>query len=104
MQKNGQKVIVDGPKTLQFIYNAYYWYSSSLPTLVHPQWNVDFLARFTNIASLSSIPVTFLEKEYDFWVAYLLTTTAICLSIALFLVWGPKLGERFPGSPVTHGI
>jgi len=25
VRKDGQRVIVDGPKTLQFIYNAYYW-------------------------------------------------------------------------------
>ncbi|KAK3332275.1 POT family-domain-containing protein [Cercophora scortea] len=70
-RRNGKVVIVDGERTLQLMYNLYYW--------------------FTNIASLSSIPVTFLEIRYHFWAAYLLATAALCLSIVLFLVWSTKL-------------
>ncbi|KAF2841748.1 hypothetical protein M501DRAFT_929637 [Patellaria atrata CBS 101060] len=75
-RKNGDMVIIDGPRTLQFIYNAYYW--------------------FTNIASLSSIPVTFLEKKYDFWTAYLLTTTSLCLALVLFVLWVGRLEKLSP--------
>ncbi|KAK4174684.1 putative peptide transporter [Triangularia setosa] len=75
-QKNGNLVIVDGPRTLQFIYNAYYW--------------------FTNIASLSSIPVTFIEWHHEFWSAYLLATVTLCLSIALFLLWSKNLVKVKP--------
>ena len=25
-QKDGKMVVVDGPRTLQFMYNAFYWY------------------------------------------------------------------------------
>ncbi|KAK0666769.1 putative peptide transporter [Cercophora samala] len=75
-QKNGSLVVVDGPRTLQFIYNAYYW--------------------FTNIASLSSIPVTFIEWHHEFWSAYLLATVTLCISIALFLLWSKKLVKVKP--------
>lgn len=52
---------------------------------------ISLRARFTNVASLSSIPVTFLEFHYDFWAAYLLTTVALCVSILLFIIWSKKL-------------
>jgi POT family proton-dependent oligopeptide transporter len=52
--------------------------------------------RFTNIASLSSIPVTYLEREFGFWQAYLLTTVALAVGIALFLFWGPKFAKIEP--------
>ncbi|KAF2185753.1 hypothetical protein K469DRAFT_738776 [Zopfia rhizophila CBS 207.26] len=75
-KKNGELVVVDGPRTLQFVYNAYYW--------------------FTNVASLSSIPVTYLEREYDFWQAYLLTTVALFVGILLFLLWSTKFVKIAP--------
>jgi POT family proton-dependent oligopeptide transporter len=52
--------------------------------------------RFTNIASLSSIPVTYLEREFGFWQAYLLTTVALAVGIALYLFWGPKFVKIEP--------
>jgi len=72
-QAKGDLVIVDGPRTLQFMYNAYYW--------------------FTNVASMSSIPVTFLEWHHEFWSAYLLAASALAISIVLFVIWAPKLGK-----------
>ncbi|KAK2751173.1 peptide transporter ptr2 [Myotisia sp. PD_48] len=69
--KNGEIVLIDGKITLQLLYNVYYW--------------------FTNVASLSSIPTTFIEKEFDFWAAYLLTAAALCISIILFVFWSGKL-------------
>ncbi|KEZ41454.1 hypothetical protein SAPIO_CDS7590 [Scedosporium apiospermum] len=74
--ENGARVIVDGPRTIQLMYNAYYW--------------------FANVASLSSIPVTFLEFHYGFWVAYLLTTISLCVSIAFFAIWSGKLVKIAP--------
>jgi POT family proton-dependent oligopeptide transporter len=52
--------------------------------------------RFTNIASLSSIPVTYLEREYGFWQAYLLTAVALTTGFALFLFWGSKVVKTEP--------
>jgi POT family proton-dependent oligopeptide transporter len=53
------------------MYNAYYW--------------------ATNLASLSSIPVTFLEKEYGFWAAFILTLASIVLALILFVCAAPRL-------------
>ena len=51
------------------------------------------------MAALSLIATTFLEKEYDFWVAYLLTAAALLLSIVIFLVWQSKFGEYYRIQP-----
>ncbi|PSN66240.1 MFS general substrate transporter [Corynespora cassiicola Philippines] len=75
-RRKGKLVIVSRERTLQFAYNAYYW--------------------FTNIASLSSIPVTYIEKSYGFWQAYLLATVAMVVGIVLFLLWAPKLVKIEP--------
>lgn len=75
-RKNGEMVIVDGALTLQLMYNVYYW--------------------FTNVASLSSIPSTFLEKEIDFWASYSLTTGSIWVSIILMVLCAARLGESTP--------
>jgi POT family proton-dependent oligopeptide transporter len=45
------------------------------------------VGRFTNIASLSSIPVTYLEREYGFWQAYLLATVALAVGSLFFVFW-----------------
>jgi len=52
--------------------------------------------RFTNIASLSSIPVTYLEREFGFWQAYLLAAVALAVGIVLFLLWGSKFVKIKP--------
>ncbi|RYP40351.1 hypothetical protein DL767_001763 [Monosporascus sp. MG133] len=72
-QRSGDFAIVDGQRTLQFLYNTFYW--------------------FTNIASLSSIPATFLEREFDFWTAYLLATVVLILASGMLVVAGPRLGQ-----------
>jgi POT family proton-dependent oligopeptide transporter len=71
--KNGKLGVVDSTRTIQFMYNAYYW--------------------ATNLASLSSIPVTFLEKEYGFWAAFVLTLASIVLALILFVFAAPRLGK-----------
>ncbi|KAF2867717.1 major facilitator superfamily domain-containing protein [Massariosphaeria phaeospora] len=68
--RKGREVVVSRERTLQFVYNAYYW--------------------FTNIASLSAVPVTYMEREFGFWQAYLLTTVALAVGIALFAALSPK--------------
>ncbi|RKL43037.1 hypothetical protein BFJ72_g4450 [Fusarium proliferatum] len=59
--KKGERVIADRALTLQFIYNVSYW--------------------FTNIASLSLVASTYLEKLVGFWAAYLLP---LCATWTLF--------------------
>ncbi|PGH27485.1 hypothetical protein AJ80_00725 [Polytolypa hystricis UAMH7299] len=75
-QKNGDLAIVDGARTLQFLYNAFYW--------------------FTNIASLSSIPATFLEREFDFWSAYLMASGSLLLASVMLLIFNSRLVKIVP--------
>ncbi|RYP71913.1 hypothetical protein DL771_004516 [Monosporascus sp. 5C6A] len=88
-----------GQSTATTIYNAYFVFMFLTPmflgtlsdawlgryrTLLLSLW-------FTNIASLSSIPATFLEREFDFWTAYLLATAALILALVMLVVAGPRL-------------
>ncbi|KAL2257918.1 hypothetical protein VTK26DRAFT_8974 [Humicola hyalothermophila] len=75
-QKDGKLAVVDGSRTIQFLFNAFYW--------------------FTNIASLSSIPATFLEREFDFWTAYLMASVSLVLSLAALLIMKPKFAKVVP--------
>ncbi|TLD39696.1 putative peptide transporter [Venturia nashicola] len=75
-QKNGKLAIVDATRTVQLIYNIYYW--------------------FTNFASLVIIAVTYLEKECDFWVAYLLCTSCLCVAILVLVLFSSKLVKISP--------
>ncbi|KAI4146594.1 MAG: hypothetical protein L6R39_003406 [Caloplaca ligustica] len=75
-RKNGEYVVVDGTRTLQLLYNLYYW--------------------FTNIAALSTIVTTFLEKEIDFWAAYALCTACLCISIIVLVLCAGQLVKVEP--------
>ncbi|KAL2133427.1 hypothetical protein VTI74DRAFT_2353 [Chaetomium olivicolor] len=75
-QKNGKLAVVDASRTIQFLYNAFYW--------------------LTNIASLSSIPATFLEREFDFWTAYLMAVASLLLSLAALLMMKSKFVKVVP--------
>jgi proton-dependent oligopeptide transporter, POT family len=48
--------------------------------------------RFTNIASLSAIPSTFLEHQVGFWAAYLMATISLIISLIVLLCLKNKLG------------
>lgn len=50
------------------------------------------IIRFTNIASLSLIASTYLEKEVDFWAAYLLPLSTVWMLIPLMLFWQKEFG------------
>ncbi len=55
--------------------------------------------RFTNIASLGIIAVTFLERVIGFWAAYLLPTAVLAVPIIVLLFYMKGLGEtRLPSS------
>lgn len=54
------------------------------------------MCRFTNIASLSSIPVTYLEREYGFWQCYLLTTVALAVGLGFFVIWSNRFVRVSP--------
>ncbi|KAI1880373.1 hypothetical protein JX265_001994 [Neoarthrinium moseri] len=80
--KTGKRVIKDSALTLHYIYNLFYW--------------------ATNVASLSSVPSTFLEKDFDFWVAYLFAACSLLISVGLLVIFRSKLvkvspqGNRLP--------
>ncbi|KAM5485498.1 peptide transporter ptr2 [Microsporum canis] len=74
--KSGKKLVTDRTLTLQYIYNVLYW--------------------FTNIASLSLIASTYLEKEVGFWAAYLLPLCAVWMLIPLMLFWQKKFVKLSP--------
>ncbi|KAL1844005.1 hypothetical protein VTJ49DRAFT_6409 [Mycothermus thermophilus] len=75
-QKDGKLAVVDSSRTIQFMYNAFYW--------------------FTNIASLSSIPATFLELRFDFWTAYLMAAASLVLSLVALVLMKPKFVKVTP--------
>ncbi|KAH8588490.1 POT family-domain-containing protein [Bisporella sp. PMI_857] len=70
-RKNGEMAIVDRTLTLQLIYNIFYW--------------------FTNVAAMSTVATTFLEKEFDFWLSYLMGTISLCITLAIFAFTSSKL-------------
>ncbi|PQE29717.1 oligopeptide transporter protein [Rutstroemia sp. NJR-2017a WRK4] len=70
--KSGEKVIADRTLTIQYIYNVFYW--------------------LTNIASLSLIPSTYLEKLKGFWSAYLLSLCSFWTGVFFMVVWRNEFG------------
>lgn len=49
-----------------------------------------------NIAALSTLAATFIEKEVDFWAANLLGTVLVSATQALLWFSGPRLRESGP--------
>ncbi|CZT14317.1 related to PTR2-Di-and tripeptide permease [Ramularia collo-cygni] len=76
VEKKGKKVVLDYGLTLQLIYNISYW--------------------ATNVASLSSIPATFLERIHGFWASNLLAMIAMGTSVLFLLLCSPKLVKPLP--------
>lgn len=62
----GQLVIVDKARTLESIYNLYYW--------------------CINVGSLSGIATTNMEHHIGFWAAYLLPLSALIISAAILII------------------
>ncbi|KAF2792805.1 hypothetical protein K505DRAFT_245859, partial [Melanomma pulvis-pyrius CBS 109.77] len=80
--KSGERVVTDRPLTIQYIYNLYYWVG--------------------NLGSLSWFATAFLEKHYNFHIAYLLTVFSIVLAMLILFVGGkwyvkvPHEGQILP--------
>ncbi|UPX19242.1 peptide transporter ptr2 [Ascochyta rabiei] len=77
VQKDGTLAVENAARTLQLLYNAFYW--------------------FTNIASLSSIPATFLERQIGFWTSYLMACASLFLATALLILLRSRLVRITPG-------
>lgn len=83
--KSGERVIVDPGTTVEFIYSVFYW--------------------CINIGSLSAIATTELEKNVDFWAAYLLPFCFFFVAIFVLIIGKKKYVVRPPaGSPVPQAF
>ncbi|KAI0380512.1 hypothetical protein F5Y04DRAFT_281905 [Hypomontagnella monticulosa] len=76
--KKGDLVVTDRKLTVQYVFNGYYW--------------------MVNIASLSSIPTTLLEKYIDFWAAYLLPTCILVIAVFPVIFWNRRLDSETDSS------
>lgn len=84
----GERVIIDRTLTLQYVYNVYYW-------LAPPRlngWHKLTHSRITNIAALSILASTYLEKERGFWAANVLALCSSWIGVALLAIFGKELG------------
>ncbi|KJX98403.1 MFS peptide transporter Ptr2 like protein [Zymoseptoria brevis] len=70
-----ERVIIDRTLTLQYIYNVYYW--------------------ITNVAAVSLIAATYLEKAYGFWSANLLAFCSSWVGLVCLLI-SSKEFEKLP--------
>ena len=61
------------------------------------------IPRFTNIASLSLVASTYLEKDYGFWAAYLLPLCSVWILAPLLLFWHKSFG-RWWGPNLYHSV
>ncbi|GIZ45624.1 hypothetical protein CKM354_000878200 [Cercospora kikuchii] len=79
-QANGEKGLIDSRLTLQLIYNAYY--------------------AVINLACLSVVPSTILEKERGFWAAYTLATACSLVAVVFLLGTSFRLVKVTPGENI----
>lgn len=49
--------------------------------------------RMVNIAAMSLIITTSIEKQVDFWLAYLLPTSLLVVASIPIIVWNKRIGE-----------
>ncbi|KAI1174990.1 major facilitator superfamily domain-containing protein [Nemania sp. FL0916] len=82
-KKSGKLVVIDRKLTIQYVFNAYYWAG--------------------NIASLSSIGTTLIEKRLDFWIAYLIPTAIFTAAFLPLAWWGRRIVRVLPvGKPFSE--
>lgn len=51
------------------------------------------------MASLSSIPATFLERHVGFWMSYVVATTSLFIAVTMLVLFSSKLGETHTPPP-----
>ncbi|KZL72602.1 oligopeptide transporter [Colletotrichum tofieldiae] len=72
--KGSKALVANRALTIQFITNMFFW--------------------LTNLAALSSLASTWIEKEVDFWASYLMGFTSLFVTVVLIYFWKSKLGEH----------
>ncbi|KAI5923269.1 MFS general substrate transporter [Camillea tinctor] len=81
--KKGELIVTDRKLTIQYAFNGYYW--------------------MVNIAALSSIPTTLMEKHIGFWPTYLLPTCVLVIFIIPVILWNRQLVKLSPeGNVLPH--
>ncbi|KAB8215230.1 POT family-domain-containing protein [Aspergillus novoparasiticus] len=81
---SGERVVVDRSLTIQYMYNWYFW--------------------FINVASLSGIATTFMEKYSSFWSAFLLCFCFLWVGLILMLVFKNKYYKAPPAGSVVPKV
>ncbi|KAK6006753.1 hypothetical protein QM012_005761 [Aureobasidium pullulans] len=81
---SGERVIVERSLTIQFMYNWYFC--------------------FINVASLSGIATTFMERYIDFWAAFLLCFCALWVGVIMLLVCKNRYVKTPPAGSVMPKI
>ncbi|KAJ0165529.1 putative peptide transporter ptr2 [Colletotrichum tanaceti] len=69
--KGSKALIADRALTIQFITNMFFW--------------------LTNLAALSSLASTWIEKKVDFWASYLMGFISLFVTVVLIYFWKRKL-------------
>ncbi|KGO58336.1 Major facilitator superfamily domain, general substrate transporter [Penicillium expansum] len=81
---SGERVVVDRSLTIQYMYNWYFW--------------------FINVASLSGIATTFMERYSSFWSAFLLCFCFLWVGLVLMLVFKNKYYKAPPAGSVVPKV
>ncbi|KAE8343117.1 hypothetical protein BDV24DRAFT_161930 [Aspergillus arachidicola] len=81
---SGERVVVDRSLTIQYMYNWYFW--------------------FINVASLSGIATTFMEKYSSFWSAFLLCFCFLWVGLVLMLVFKNQYYKAPPAGSVVPKV
>ncbi|KAB8266628.1 POT family-domain-containing protein [Aspergillus minisclerotigenes] len=81
---SGERVVVDRSLTIQYMYNWYFW--------------------FINVASLSGIATTFMEKYSSFWSAFFLCFCFLWVGLVLMLVFKNKYYKAPPAGSVVPKV
>lgn len=76
-------------------------YTRPIPLCYIPKWLIKY--RFMNIAALSSIASTWLEKERDFWSSYLFAFASLWVTVLLLTFWRKDFG-RVKTLPFSKGL
>ncbi|RAQ53736.1 MSF oligopeptide transporter [Aspergillus flavus] len=81
---SGERVVVDRSLTIQYMYSWYFW--------------------FINVASLSGIATTFMEKYSSFWSAFSLCFCFLWVGLVLMLVFKNKYYKAPPAGSVVPKV
>jgi hypothetical protein len=113
-ETDDEVVVSDRTLTIQFITNVFFWSACLSPPPGHSgkkplqsaawhrsqwqEWEEADRRRMTNIAALSSLASTWIEREVDFWASYLMAS--LCLLLTQILIFAGR--NKFSQSRTHH--